>query len=209
MTGLSDSTFFEIVWLSLIGAPIVIFGLFFLIRWQWPNAVFGILIASVMVLAFSFAFLLLRLSFTVTPANYALCFLAYASYLFLAACCFQIRPKIIRFTALALAVIPVGIGYFLATYGIVLFALLLGDAMQQPYKTEQMSDRLVCRVIGWGNAVADSGYGVHLYQTWDAIPFVQRHVAQIIISETSPDSARKDATCADVLALYQRETGRP
>jgi hypothetical protein len=204
MPDLSVEASFYLIWASLLLAPPVAVGTFFAVRRWWPGGQYPLVLGSASILILALGSALLKLSFTGTFANFVFVSVAYAAYCFLAASCWRIQPKFLRIISLIATAAPIFLGYLLGTIGWVGLELVVMDYAALPWHVEQMNAALVCRVTGWGSSFTDSGYVVHLYKVWTSVPFLQKHVAQIIVNETGPGLGPVEATCADVLATYNQ-----
>ncbi len=192
-----------ILWIGLAGAPLFSAVAFFSIRKRGANI---LLRAAAIGAACLFLFILfawLRLGFTVNEANLVCFAIAYAAYCFLVATCWQIRVKALRALALAVFLTPILLGYVYASIGLLALGWIAADYALPPSHTEEMQAGLTCRVRQWGAAIGDSGYTVHLYRHWSALPFLEREVARISVNETNSQIEPQSATCADALSTYQ------
>ena len=192
---------------GLLAAPPVAIAAFVVIRRQRPVWLRHLAIGAASMLLIMIAATALGFSFENTLANFVGFVAGCLAYSFLAVSCWQIRFLPLRIIALLGAAIPTCIGYVLSTIGLLGLMLVVGDYARPPNKVEQMDSGLVCRVTGWGSAITDSGYTVHLYRSWAWLPLIERSVVSISINES--ESARSidaptGATCADVLGKYRR-----
>ena len=192
---------FPIAWMSVLAAPPVMLALFWSLRRGAPGLVRALGVASVAFLGMLIGSTIIGLGFTLLAANVLCWTLGYWAYCFLAASCLLIPSEIARIAALVVTAIPILIGYVLGTVGALGLAFILGDVTETPYHTEQMGPGLTCRMTKWGMAASDSGYTVELYKA-GPLPFLERKVASINVTQTDPSS--KEASCADALALYGR-----
>jgi hypothetical protein len=65
-----------------------------------------------------------------------------------------------------------------------------------------MTPKLICEITGWGMAGGPSGYKVHLYKRWPALPFIKKEVVELTVDQNAPDA---DKTCADALKAYSNQ----
>jgi hypothetical protein len=191
---------------GLLAGPPIAIAAFVLTRWRRPAWLRRLIIGAASLLLIIIAASALGFSFEKTLANFVSFAVGCLAYSFLAVSCWQIRFLPLRIVALLGAAIPIGVGYLLSTIGMLGLMLVVGDYSVAPYKIEQMESGLVCRVTGWGSAITDSGYTVHLYRTWGWLPLIERSVVSISINESA--SARSidapaGATCADALGKYR------
>jgi hypothetical protein len=194
---------FPVIWTGLLGAPVLALVIFILLpqrRFQAQSAIFS---SSVLILYLALA--RVGLSFVEVQANF-LCFVfAYFAYSFLAVMCLRIPIKAIRIIIFVIAIVPIGLGYFLSTIGVLGLAFIVGDYTSPPQRIEQMATGLNCRITGWGSAGSSSGYAVSLYRSWSGIPFLERKVLGVSVVQAGysgppPD----DVSCADLLAEYEK-----
>ena len=190
-----------IVAIGLVAAPLIAFASFASTRGRWVSSQRPMAIACGSVLLVIAGVATLGFSFKSVLANFTSFVVAYGAYCFLAVSCWRIRFWPLRALALLCAAIPILAGYVLSTVGLLGLILIIGDYTRAPSKVEQMDIGLVCRVTGWGSAVTDSGYTVHLYRTWDWLPLIERSVISISINEL--DGSTEDSTCADALRQYR------
>jgi len=149
---------------------------------------------------------ILRFGFTQAIANFVFWCLAYFCYCYFAVSRWQIKTKWVRFSVLALMSVPIAFGYLMGTIGILGLGWILMDKTASPMNVEQIEPGLVCEKTGWGAAATDSGYNLHLYRRWSALPFVRREVEMILVNETalSQDIEPPKATCHDLLVVHKK-----
>jgi hypothetical protein len=203
MTLVSAAAFF-LVWSVIIGAPVAAMAAFILIRGIWPRRQPSIITGCVVALFSISAFPLFGFSFTATLANFAGFVIAYSIYCFLGISCWRIRLLAVRIPVIVIAVLPLVAGYALGTVGVLGLGWIVADYSEPAKHTESIRNGLTCRITHWGAAVGDSGYTVHLYWTWSAVPFLEREVGRITVDETNPKAGAEDASCSDVVAMYAR-----
>jgi hypothetical protein len=166
------------------------------------KAAFG---GSVLVLLLLWGIGLAGISFTEPVFNGASLVAGYFAYCFLASVCWLIPNIVVRIIALVIAAIPVVFGYLLSTIGILALMFVVGDYTRPPDRVEQMAPGLTCRVTGWGAVGASSGYAVNLFQTFSAIPFLERRVhghSVIQVGHLGPRPA--DVSCSSIWAEYSK-----
>lgn len=190
---------FSIAWFCLLGAPPVAIATFFAIRRCWPNAVTRTLIVCSLLLGVVVGFAFLGVSSISTATNTICLAVAYFSYCFLAISTWRLRPRILRIPALVVAALPIAVGYMLGTVGILALMFIVGDYTRPPFQATEMAPDLQCRVTSWGMAASDTGYTVHLYKRWPAMPFLEREIGHIVINETHPLPGLESASCDDAL----------
>jgi hypothetical protein len=125
---------------------------------------------------------------------------AYVAYCFVAISAWALRSRPLRILTLVATAIPVVAGYALGMVGALALIFIVGDYAEPPIQTASMADNLECRITGWGMATTDSGYIVHLYKHWPAMPLLEREVARIVVNETNPVDDTASASCDDALA---------
>ncbi|MFY9695186.1 MAG: hypothetical protein WA776_20340 [Xanthobacteraceae bacterium] len=184
-----------LIWTTVLFAPPIMFLAFHGIRRLWPFAQAPVISAVAAILCFALGLAALRLSFTNAWANIALASVTYFAYCFLAASCWQISRKTLRFIAAFLTIIPIGLGYIVGTVGVLGLAWIVGDYASPPEHVESMGAQLVCEINGWGS-VLDGVYHVQLYRRYSAFPFVERKVAELTVDYNTGDA---DKTCSDAL----------
>jgi len=97
---------------------------------------------------------------------------------------------------------PIWIGYFVGIIGFLGLAFIVGESYNPPLHTEKFDAGLICRITPWGAVFSDEGYTVHLYQHWNAVPFLERDVERIVIDESEPQAGLSSASCHDVFVKY-------
>lgn len=193
---------FLLVWGGLLAAPIVAIVVFVSIKRKFPKAqavVARSAVAALLVIACSFV---LGISFTAAPINCVCLAIAYLAFCYLAVSCWLIPNKVFRVFALIGFAMPIVIGYFVVTVGFLGLAFSVGDSGNVPLHTENVRTDLVCRIIPWGMAFTDSGYTVHLYKHWAAVPFLEREVEKIVINQSEPGAGSITVTCHDALLAH-------
>jgi hypothetical protein len=200
-----STTAFGLMWATVLGAPPFGFAVFLGIRWAWPRAQLPATVAALATLCFAFGAALLRLSFTDVLANFVCVAVLYFAYCFVAASCLQIPFRAVRYLALVAAALPICVGYGLGTIGVLGLGWIVMDYAEPPYHTEPMAPYLICRITEWGMAVGGSGYTVHLYRVWPAVPFIERQVVTLVVAQAGyVGEPPADKTCADALDAYTR-----
>lgn len=190
---------FSIALFCLWGAPPMAITAFFTVRRHWPGAVTRISIACALLIATVVVCCWFGVSLVSTTAN-AICLAAtYVAYCFLAISAWRLRQLILRVLTLLVAALPIAVGYVLASVGMLGLMFIVGDYTRPPLQNTEMTTDLECRVTSWGMAASDTGYTVHLYQHWRALPFLEREVAHIVINETNPLPGLANASCDDAL----------
>lgn len=194
---------FLLVWATVLCAPLIAFLTLPDIRGSWPSAQVPIIIAALFGLCLAFGLAALRLTFTNVWANVALWTVTYFAYCFLAAWCWHIPRKTIRYLAAFVTALPICVGYIVGTIGFLALGLLVSDNASPPYHIEQMGTDLVCETTGWGMAGGPSGYKVHLYKRWPrAFPFIEKEVMEFTVDQNASDA---DKTCSDALSAYAHQ----
>ena len=194
-----------LVWGTLIFSPIAGFGIFYLIRRRWPQAQRRVAkIAAIVFLLIVTFFKILHFSFTASLINIWGFVIGYSAFCFLGASCRLIPSASIKAVAQLLTLLPIICGYLLGTGGLLGLMFILGDYTSPPTETDQMEKNLSCEITGWGSAGSASGYTVHLYKTWDALPFLRREVENLNVIESGAVDGYEPqgTTCADALAAY-------
>ena len=194
---------FFIIWASLLANPIFAFIVFFVIRRKEPTVHLKILLTSVFSIFIFSVSNALGITFTNSLANFSSFAIAYLAFNYLVASCWNISQKLLRVFAMLIFMIPIGIGYILGTVGLLGLVFIVGDHTNPPMHTEKLEQNLICRVTTWGMAASDSGYTVRLYRYWNAIPFLERELNEIVVNETS-QKPPFGASCNDVLAAYTK-----
>ena len=197
------------VYLTLIGGlffgPLLAFGIYAALQSNCPSATRPGAVISAAAFIVVLGAAILNIGFRDVTYDVAFLIIAYTAYSFLAVCCLRIPPLSIRVLALAIAAIPVGVGYYActSTTGRLGLAFIVGDYTQPPRHLEQMRADLTCRVFLWGYAFSDTGYTVRLYKSWTWLPLVERSVVTISVNETNDANGPvQPATCADALGKY-------
>jgi hypothetical protein len=192
---------FAIVWIGLLAAPLLAL---ILARLRRFGARILMIAASTFLLSY-FVFAYSSLAFVAPKGNLACFVVAYFAYCILAATCLRIPRKIIRFPIFVIAIVPIAFGYLLSTVGILGLMFIVGEYTNLPDRTEVMTAGLTCRVTGWGMAAGASGYTIGLYQSWNAVPFLERKVIGSSVTQagySGPPPA--DVTCADLFGQYEK-----
>jgi hypothetical protein len=190
--------------IGLFAAPLIAFGVFASIQSRWSSSQSTIAAVCAAVLVFILGAATLGFSFKDVLSNFTTFIVAYAAYCFLAVSCLRIRSLFLRIPAFILAAIPICIGYVLCTIGTLALVFIIGDYTSPPRHTEQIRPDLICRITGWGAAFTASGSTVHLYKSWAWLPFLERSVASISVTESGDTETGPQigASCADALAKY-------
>ncbi len=189
----------QVVWFALmLGPPLAIIAFYLLSRWQ-PNMLVRTATVAAIVVILIALFFIVGLTFNSRGNDVALLAIAYVAYCFLAVSLWRIRHIFLRIVAIVVAFVPIGLGYFLGTAGLLGLVFIVGDLTREPEKSEQMADGLTCRVMWWGSAGTNSGYTVGLYQSWHSLP-VERRVSAILVDQTNGDPG---VTCAGALKQYR------
>jgi hypothetical protein len=198
---LDTGTVFIVIWVTVLGAPLIAFPAVPGIRQAWPYAHGPIIIAAIAILCFAIGLSVARLSFTNFWVNLVLVAISYLAYCFLAASCWQISRNAVRYILGIAAMLPIGVGYLLGTVGLLSVGwIVVADYANPPNHVEQMAPGLICEISGWGTAL-DGGYEVHLYRRWSAFPFLQRELVNLNVDQNANDA---DKTCSDALNAYAR-----
>jgi hypothetical protein len=204
MHEVSEAAFF-LMWATVLCAPPFAFATFLAIRWSRPPAQLPVTVAAISILLFAFGVALVRLSFTNVLANFVCVAVLYFTYCFFAASCLQIRFRAVRYLALIASALPICVGYVLGTIGALGLGFIVMDYARAPEHTEQMEPNLICRITEWGSAVSASGYTVHLYRVWPAVPFIEREVVALTVIQAGYlGEPPADKTCPDALNAYTR-----
>lgn len=147
----------------------------------------------------------LGFGFVAPTADIAWALCCFVAYCVLVARCWRTGWKPLRFVVRTIALVPICVGYFLSTVGVLGLGFIVGDMTSPPFRTERMPGGLLCSVTSWGYAFSSSGYRVQLHRRWDAVPFVQREVASVSIDETD-EAEPQTASCESVFASYKQST---
>jgi hypothetical protein len=199
-----DSVALDISWVGLFAAPLIAFILFAFVHKRWATVGRQAVIAGISTIAFIVAAAALGFSFKNVLFNFAFFAIAYGAYCFLAACCWRIRFLPLRILALLCAAIPICAGYVAGTIGVLGLMFIIGDYTRAPNEIKQIDIGLECRVTLWGMAASASGYTIHLYRSWNWLPFIERAVVSIPVTQVGYVEQPQDATCADAVAQYRR-----
>jgi hypothetical protein len=194
---------FLLVWLGLLGAPVLAAIIAILTRRQGSPKRSAIVAGSALLLYFAVA--CSGLSFVVPWVNLACFVAAYFAYCFLAMVCLRIQARLVRIPSFLVAIVPIGVGYLLSTIGILGLMFIVGDYTRLPDRVEQMATGLDCRVTGWGAVGTASGYVVGLYQSWSGIPFLERRVSSRSVTQVGYLGPEPEgASCSGVWAEYMK-----
>jgi hypothetical protein len=147
----------------------------------------------------------LGFSFTNTCVNFLTARGAYGCYCLLAAGCISIRHWFPRGIAVLIAAIPIGLGYFVASMGILGLGFAIGDETRASDSVQPMTPGLTCISSAWGMAGNEGEY-IDLYRTWPLIPFVKRDVVSLNddFGDESDIGQHVYGTCDTALATYER-----
>jgi hypothetical protein len=205
MDDLSRTAYF-VTSIGLFAAPLLAFGAFASIQSRWSSRQSTIAAVCALVLVFILSAAALGFSFKDVLSNITAFIVAYAAYCFLAVSCLRIRSLLLRIPAFIVAAIPVFAGYVLCTVGTLALIFIVGDYTSPPRHTEQIRPDLICRITGWGAAFTASGSTVHLYKSWPWLPFLERSVGSISVTESGDTETGPQigASCADAMAKYNK-----
>lgn len=191
-----------LMWGGLLLIPIAVFAIFSINRPRrlslWlPGISAGILMLTYVLTEQRFSFV-----DQVTNAYWLL--FCYALYCLLVASCLLIEAELLRAVMLLVTALPICVGYFLATIGLLVFIFVIGDQVEEPQRIEQVSSGFICRV--WKRDMVfmgpHVGYSVYLYKTWDVLPVIQQQVTSEFVDV---GAKQPDISCSDVLAEYSRQ----
>lgn len=194
---------FLVVWISLIAALPVSIALLVAVQKWCPGLQFSAVMLNASLAACIIVSAVFGIRFTHQTANVLAFILAYFSYCYLAVSAWLIRNKFIRFATMALACIPMAMGYLLATLGLLALVFIVGEWVSPPVQIQRMNDNLYCATTTWGMAASDSGYTVHLYKHWAILPFLEKEVLDIVVNETIGAAG---ANCHDAITRYCSHT---
>lgn len=138
--------------------------------------------------------ILAKLTFRWPGADLAMLCAAYGGFCALSFCCRRIGVKFLRRLVTGLVLVPMLLGYFLATFGVIGLGMIVSEYNDPPRDSEVLVDGLICHKKLWGAAMTDSGYSISVYQpvAW----FFLRRIGSISVNETLDD---RGASCGDVL----------
>ncbi len=191
-----------LIWGGLLSIPIAVFTTFSI---NWPRRLSlwlpGI---SAGILMLTYVLAEQRFSFVDQVTNVYWLLFCYALYCFIAISCLLIKAELLRTAMLLITVLPICVGYLLATIGLLVLMFMIGDQVDEPQRIEQMSGGFICRVWEWGMVFTGPhfDYSVHLYKTWDALPLIQQMVASEFIDV---GTKQPDMSCSDLFAQYSRQ----
>lgn len=150
----------------------------------------------------------LKISATIRWVNVFAFDLAYIAYCYLAVSAYQVGNPLLRVAAIIILHMPVILGYFMGTVGVLALLFLVGEKVEPPLKVERLSESLYCEITGWGMAASDSGYAVSLLKSWQSFPFMAREVYSASINETHPSDGQTGGwDCSSAFAAYQKLDG--
>jgi len=197
---------FTVIGLGLLIAPVLAVSTFIALRKDLScagsRAIFG---GSVLILLLLWGIGLAGVSFTEPVFNGVSFVAGYFAYCLLASACWLIPSIVVRILALVIAAIPIVFGYILSTVGVLGLMFIVADYTRPPDSVEQMAPGLTCRVTGWGAVGASSGYAVNLYQTWSAVPFLERRVhGHSVIQDGYSGTRPADVSCSSIWAEYSK-----
>ncbi len=190
---------------GLAGAPLIAFIVFAFVNSRWASVGRVTVIICILTITFVTLAAVLGFSFKNVLLNFVSFAIAYGAYCFLAICCWRIAFLPLRILAVFCTAIPVCLGYVMCTIGLLGLMFIVGDYTRDPHRLEQIDAGLECRISLWGMVGSASGYTVHLYRSWDWLPFVERAVVSIPVIQIGYDGDKppKDADCADAVAQYR------
>jgi len=196
---------FVLMWATVLCAPLCAFAIFLSIGWWSPRAKLPTIVAALSILVFGLGAAILRLSFTDVLANFICVAVVYFSYCFLVASCLLIPIRAVRYLAFVATPLPICVGYVLGTVGVLGLGWIVMDYARAPDHTEPMGPQLICRITEWGSVASASGYTVHLYKFWPAVPFIEREVVALpVVQAGYIGEPPADKTCPDALRAYSR-----
>jgi hypothetical protein len=199
-----DSAGISIAATGLLIGPLIALCVFAVIQSRWALAARPVAIVCIATIIFIAVAASLGFRFRNVLLNIAFFAIAYDAYCFLANCCWRIRYLPLRIVALLCAAVPICAGYLVGTIGILGLMFIVGDYTRAPAQIKQIEAGLECRIALWGMAAGASGYTVHLYRSWDWLPFIERSVVQIPVVQVGyVGQMPNDATCADAVAQYR------
>jgi hypothetical protein len=193
-----------VVWGSLLVAPLIAAIIFITVRYKSPKAQSVVVRGAVAALLIIACSIVLGIGFVAPLINCVCLAIAYLAFCYLAVSCWQIPDKVFRVLALIAFSMPIVVGYLFAMVGALGLAFVVGDYSSAPIHTENMRPDLVCRINVWGAVFSDSGYTVHLYKHWAAVPLVEWEVERIVVNQSESNARPIAATCHDVLAAYAK-----
>jgi hypothetical protein len=198
-----DSAAISIAVAGLLIAPLIAVGVFAIVQSRWTSAGRRAMFVCILTIVFVAAAATAGLSFKKVLVNVALFAVAYGAYCFLVVCCWRVRLLPLRILVLLCGLIPVGLGYVTSTIGLLGLMFIVGDYSRVPHEVNQIEAGLECRITLWGMAAGASGYTVHLYRSWDWLPFIERSVVSIPVVQVGYVGQPNDANCADAVAQYR------
>lgn len=192
----------RLIWGGLLLIPVAVFAIFSINRPRRLSLWFPGISAGILTLTYVLAEQ--RFSFVDQVTNTYWLLFCYALYCLLVASCLLIKAELLRAVMLLVTALPICVGYFLATIGLLVLMFMISDQVEEPQRIEQVSSGFICRVWKWGMVFTGPhfGYSVHLYKTWDALPLIQRLVASEFIDV---GAKQPDMSCSDLLAQYSRQ----
>jgi hypothetical protein len=194
---------FLLMWATVLSAPPLAFALFLSFRRLWPRVQLPAAVVAIAILFFSYGIAQLGLSFTSALVDVACVAAVYFTYCLVAASCLQIPFIFFRYSALVVSSLPICVGYVLGTVGVLGLGWIVADYTRPPQHTEKMRPDLICEVTSWGSVASRSGYTVHLFKIWAALPFAEREVVRFkIVQAGYIGEPPTDKTCADALNAY-------
>ena len=145
---------------------------------------------------------LAHLLFTQPSATVVCVALAYWAYCILASIWLRKPLTLVRVSVAVVLIAPVIALYgALCTFGTTampLSVMMLGDIIESPLRVQEMDNGLVCKITPWGT-MGVYGYNTALFWTSPLLPFLERKVAEIYVTE---QHGSKPASCAQVLGNY-------
>jgi hypothetical protein len=194
---------FVVVWLTLIGAPPAALLIVSMLRWKAPAKIKPLATAAGLLICVAALFFFAHLRFT-QPSTTVVCVaLAYWAYCILASIWLKRQLTLVHVLVSVVLIAPVITLYItlcaLRTTAMPLSVMVLGDMMQRPVRVQYMDNGLVCKITPWGN-MGVSGYNTTLFRTSPLVPFLERKVAEIDVTEQH--DSHEPATCTLVLRKY-------
>lgn len=194
---------FVAVWLTLIAAPPAALLIVSMLRWKAPAKIKPLATAAGLLICVAALFFLAHLRFTRPSATVVSVALAYWAYCILASIWLKRQLTLVRGLVAVVLIAPVMALYItlcaFRTTAMPLSVMVLGDMMQGPVRVQYMDNGLVCKITPWGN-MGLSGYNTILFRTSPLLPFLERKVAEMDVTEQQ--DSREPASCTQVLRKY-------
>ncbi len=111
-------------------------------------------------------------------------------------CCWATGSRPLRAIIAASVVSVAALLWWNGPVALFIVYLIAGEQIQEPFETHRLPDGHVCRLTAWGLAGTDSGYDIGIYVEVPLLPFLERKVAGIRVSQENPAAGTEDLTCA-------------